>query len=77
MEGLHSKTQHGVPADKIRQMLTNLKSQQLQPLYYGWFLTKSDSSDLFQLGIKCLMEGVEVVGADLTNCSNPAGKCFT
>ena len=76
VEELHKKTQHGVPADKIKEMLRNLKSQQLRPLYYGWFLTQKDSKALFDLGAKCLREGVEAIGDGQLERINPAGKDF-
>ena len=55
-------------------MLDNLKSQQFLPLYYGWFLTQKDSSNLFELGIKCLMEGVVAMGENLAEDINAAGQ---
>ena len=55
-------------------MLDNLKSQQFLPLYYGWFLTQKDSSNLFELGIKCLMEGVVAMGENLAEDINAIGN---
>ena len=71
---LQHRTTHGVHEEKIQQMLDNLKSQQFLPLYYGWFLTQKDSESLFDLGTRCLKEGVEALGENLPEDINAAGN---
>ena len=71
---LQHRTTHGVHEEKIQQMLDNLKSQQFLPLYYGWFLTQTDSENLFELGTRCLKEGVEALGENLPEDINAAGN---